>query len=90
MAAQQHADAMHNPSGKMVTPEDKPPSIWLEGESDNQPTPENPVGMQDGNEHCPNKPTEPPDEVKGARGGNGKGEMELLVENVETRVETVE
>ncbi|KIJ10858.1 hypothetical protein PAXINDRAFT_16192 [Paxillus involutus ATCC 200175] len=61
----------------------KPPSIWLEGETnmetsryvekdedDHQPS-RNPVGTTDGDERRPNEPTEPPDE-EGERRGDGE------------------
>ncbi|KAF8834086.1 hypothetical protein BDN67DRAFT_1016877 [Paxillus ammoniavirescens] len=51
-------------------------------DNDELKLPRDPVGTQDGDERCPNEPTEPPDE-EGARGGKG----ELMVES---RVELVQ
>ncbi|KAF8833166.1 hypothetical protein BDN67DRAFT_1017869 [Paxillus ammoniavirescens] len=104
----------------MVAPEDKPPSVRLEGESgkasslyveadhvevdnidigtvdhdhDTQQSPRRPVGMPNSDEHRPNGPTEPPDEKEGEREVDSKlgdkSKVEMRVEKVETRVETV-
>ncbi|KIJ13943.1 hypothetical protein PAXINDRAFT_13267 [Paxillus involutus ATCC 200175] len=48
-----------------------------------QPTPRGPVGTPDGNSRCPNRPTEPPDEEKGARRGNSEMKVNKTVEMVE-------
>ncbi|KAF8834576.1 hypothetical protein BDN67DRAFT_985221 [Paxillus ammoniavirescens] len=44
----------------------------IEEDHDDQKPSRNPVGMTDSDEHRPSKPTEPPDEEEGARGGNGE------------------
>ncbi|KAF8833198.1 hypothetical protein BDN67DRAFT_986181, partial [Paxillus ammoniavirescens] len=88
-AARAHADAVHNPGGKMKVP----PSIRLEGESNDidveddhntQRTPRNPVGTTDGDAHRPSEPTEPPDEEEGEQGRVD----ESRVEDVESREST--
>ncbi|KAF8833195.1 hypothetical protein BDN67DRAFT_1017842 [Paxillus ammoniavirescens] len=99
-----------------VAPEDKPPSVQLEGESgkasslyveadhveaddadvgmvnhdhNTQQSPRRPVGMPDGDEHRPNRPTEPPDEKEGEREVDGelgeKSKVEMRADKVETK-----
>ncbi|KIJ12481.1 hypothetical protein PAXINDRAFT_14681 [Paxillus involutus ATCC 200175] len=97
MAARMRADALHDPGGQTNSPGSKPPSVGLEGERikwsslhvetndhNTQQLPRRPVGTTDGDERCPNGPTEPPDEEKGADGGYSEQEVELTVEHVET------
>ncbi|KIJ05069.1 hypothetical protein PAXINDRAFT_21646, partial [Paxillus involutus ATCC 200175] len=55
-------------------------STDVEDDPDDQTTPRDPAGMQDGDTHPPNEPTEPPDE-EGRRDGEVRGK---------SRVQTVE
>ncbi|KIJ09462.1 hypothetical protein PAXINDRAFT_17448 [Paxillus involutus ATCC 200175] len=55
----------------------------VENNHDTQQSPRRPVGTTDGNERCPNGPTEPPDKEKWADGGYSKQEVKLMVEHVE-------
>ncbi|KIK96299.1 hypothetical protein PAXRUDRAFT_10901 [Paxillus rubicundulus Ve08.2h10] len=83
MAAQGHADIMHNPGGSMDSPGSQPLSVQLEEEKCKraslyvEPTD---VDMDD-DECSPNEPTEPPDEKEGGQGQDGKGTP--TVKNVE-------
>ncbi|KIJ08005.1 hypothetical protein PAXINDRAFT_18829 [Paxillus involutus ATCC 200175] len=59
------------------------------GQSKARKPPRDPVGTPDGDSRRPNGPTEPPDEEKGARRGNGEMKVNRRVETVE-EVETEE
>ncbi|KIJ09605.1 hypothetical protein PAXINDRAFT_17310 [Paxillus involutus ATCC 200175] len=59
-------------------------STDVEDDPDDQTTPRDPAGMQDGDMRPPNGPTEPPDEEKGADGGYGEQEVESTIKHVET------
>ncbi|KIJ15692.1 hypothetical protein PAXINDRAFT_11292 [Paxillus involutus ATCC 200175] len=56
-----------------------------------QKLPQDPVGTQDGNERCPDGPTEPPDKEEGGRRENSKLRVEGRgSEEVETSKSTAE
>ncbi|KAF8836710.1 hypothetical protein BDN67DRAFT_1014469 [Paxillus ammoniavirescens] len=50
----------------------------IEEDPDDQNPPRNPVGMTDGDKHCPNRPTEPPDEKEGERRVDGESTVERV------------
>ncbi|KAF8837096.1 hypothetical protein BDN67DRAFT_1014122 [Paxillus ammoniavirescens] len=64
---------MHDPGSHTNAPDSIPPSPdniktngdHVEEDHDDQQTPRGPVGMADGDECCPNEPTEPPDKKEG-------------------------
>ncbi|KIJ10411.1 hypothetical protein PAXINDRAFT_16566 [Paxillus involutus ATCC 200175] len=90
-AARRRADAVHDPGGKTDSTDSKPPSPndVKTDDHDDQPMPRGPVGTPDGDLRCPNGPTEPPDEEKGARTGNSEMKVDKMVKTVE-EVETEE